>query len=55
VFLASDEAKWITGTVLTVDGGSSMVSRHVYSDDVMGVYDGVSDVRPSSSDVYQPE
>ena len=37
VFLASDEAKWITGTVLTVDGGSSMVSRHVYSDDVMGV------------------
>ncbi|HIF71566.1 MAG TPA: glucose 1-dehydrogenase [Dehalococcoidia bacterium] len=37
VFLASDESKWITGTVLTVDGGSSMVSRHVYSDDVMGV------------------
>jgi len=35
VFLASDEAKWVTGTVLTVDGGSSIVSRHVYSDEVM--------------------
>ncbi len=35
VFLASDESKWVTGTVLTVDGGSSIVSRHVYSDDVM--------------------
>jgi NAD(P)-dependent dehydrogenase (short-subunit alcohol dehydrogenase family) len=33
VYLASDESKWVTGTVLTVDGGSSMVSRHVYSDD----------------------
>jgi NAD(P)-dependent dehydrogenase (short-subunit alcohol dehydrogenase family) len=37
VFLASDEARWITGTVLTVDGGSSMLSRHVYSDDELGV------------------
>ncbi len=35
VFLASDEAKWVTGSVLTVDGGSSIVSRHVYSDEVM--------------------
>ncbi len=35
VFLASDESKWVTGTVLTVDGGSSIVSRHVYSDEVM--------------------
>jgi len=35
VFLASDEARWVTGTVLTVDGGSSIVSRHVYSDEVM--------------------
>ncbi len=37
VFLASDESKWVTGTVMTVDGGSSIVSRHVYSDEVMGV------------------
>jgi NAD(P)-dependent dehydrogenase (short-subunit alcohol dehydrogenase family) len=35
VYLASDEAKWVTGTVLTVDGGSSIVSRHVYSDAAM--------------------
>ena len=35
VFLASDEAKWVTGSVLTVDGGSSIVSRHVYSDEAM--------------------
>ena len=37
VYLASDEARWVTGTVLTVDGGSSMLSRHVYSDDELGV------------------
>ncbi|MDA1280119.1 MAG: SDR family oxidoreductase [Chloroflexi bacterium] len=37
VFLASDESKWITGTVLTVDGGSSILSRHVYSDDALGL------------------
>lgn len=33
VFLASDEARWITGTVLTVDGGASMMSRHAYTDE----------------------
>lgn len=33
VFLASDEARWITGSVLTVDGGASMMSRHAYLDE----------------------
>lgn len=32
VFLASDEARWVTGSVLTVDGGSSILSRHAYTD-----------------------
>lgn len=32
VFLASDESRWITGSVLTVDGGASMMSRHAYLD-----------------------
>ena len=33
VYLASDESKWVTGSVLTVDGGSSMMSRHTYLDE----------------------
>ena len=33
VYLASDESKWVTGSVLTVDGGASMMSRHAYFDD----------------------
>jgi NAD(P)-dependent dehydrogenase (short-subunit alcohol dehydrogenase family) len=33
VFLASEEARWITGSVLTVDGGASMMSRHAYFDE----------------------
>mgnify|MGYP001354933302 CR=1 FL=1 len=32
VYLASDESKWVTGSVLTVDGGSSILSRHAYTD-----------------------
>ena len=32
VFLASDESRWVTGSVLTVDGGSSILSRHAYTD-----------------------
>ncbi|NQW21429.1 MAG: glucose 1-dehydrogenase [Chloroflexi bacterium] len=32
VYLASDESRWVTGTVLTVDGGSSILSRHAYTD-----------------------
>ena len=32
VYLASDESKWVTGSVLTVDGGSSVMSRHAYLD-----------------------
>ena len=33
VYLASDESKWVTGSVLTVDGGASMMSRHAYFDE----------------------
>ncbi|MDP6667443.1 MAG: glucose 1-dehydrogenase [Dehalococcoidia bacterium] len=33
VFLASDESRWVTGSVLTVDGGSSIMSRHAYTDE----------------------
>jgi NAD(P)-dependent dehydrogenase (short-subunit alcohol dehydrogenase family) len=33
VYLASDEARWVTGSVLTVDGGTSMMSRHAYRDE----------------------
>ena len=32
VYLASDESRWVTGSVLTVDGGSSILSRHAYTD-----------------------
>lgn len=30
VYLASDEARWVTGSVLTVDGGASIISPHAY-------------------------
>lgn len=36
VYLASDEARWVTGSVLNVDGGSSVLSRHAYTDEEMG-------------------
>jgi|TARA_B100000470_G_scaffold55246_1_gene41723 NAD(P)-dependent dehydrogenase (short-subunit alcohol dehydrogenase family) len=32
VYLASDESRWVTGSILTVDGGSSILSRHAYTD-----------------------
>ncbi len=32
VYLASDEARWVTGSVLTVDGGATMRSPHAYMD-----------------------
>ena len=32
VYLASDESRWVTGSILTVDGGSSILSRHGYTD-----------------------
>lgn len=35
VYLASDESRWVTGTVLTVDGGSTALSRHAYTDEEM--------------------
>lgn len=35
VYLASDESRWVTGSVLTVDGGSSILSRHAYTDTEM--------------------
>ena len=30
LFLASDDARWITGHVLSVDAGMSVISRHAY-------------------------
>ena len=30
LFLASDEARWVTGHVLSVDAGMSVISRHAY-------------------------
>ena len=32
VYLASDESRWVTGSILTVDGGSAILSRHAYTD-----------------------
>jgi NAD(P)-dependent dehydrogenase (short-subunit alcohol dehydrogenase family) len=32
VYLASDESRWVTGSILTVDGGMSILSRHAYID-----------------------
>jgi NAD(P)-dependent dehydrogenase (short-subunit alcohol dehydrogenase family) len=33
VYLASDESRWMTRSVVTVDGGSSMLSRSAYTDE----------------------
>ncbi len=33
VYLASDESRWVTGSVLTVDGGATMRSPHAYRDE----------------------
>ncbi len=32
VYLASDEARWVTGVVLPVDAGATITSRHAYPD-----------------------
>ena len=32
LFLASDEARWVTGHVLSVDAGMSVTSRHAFPD-----------------------
>ena len=32
VYIASDESRWVTGSILTVDGGSAILSRHAYTD-----------------------
>ena len=33
IYLASDESRWMTRSVVTVDGGSSMLSRSAYTDE----------------------
>lgn len=33
VYLASDESRWVTGSVLRVDGGASVLSAHAYLDE----------------------
>jgi len=32
LFLASEDARWITGQVLSVDAGMSVTSRHAYQE-----------------------
>jgi len=32
VYLASEESRWVTGAVLTVDGGATIMSPHAYRD-----------------------